>query len=55
VVKDGDYFPSADAIKSGAAVNNNATIPFGAGKTYKIRIINMSALASKCCLHPPFR
>lgn len=47
VAKGDSYFPSADAINSGEAVSNNATIPFEAGKTYKIRIINMSALASK--------
>jgi iron transport multicopper oxidase len=46
VWQNGSYYPSIEAINSGAAVNNNATIPFEAGKRYKIRIINMSALAS---------
>jgi iron transport multicopper oxidase len=41
----GSYYPSAADIASGAAVNDNATIPFEAGKKYRIRIINMSALA----------
>ncbi|CAD6564626.1 MAG: ferroxidase fet3 [Tremellales sp. Tagirdzhanova-0007] len=45
VAKNGSYFPSQDAITSGSAVSNNATIPFEAGKSYKIRVINMSALA----------
>lgn len=47
IAKNGSYFPSAEAINDGSAVNNNATIPFEAGKKYKIRIINMSALASE--------
>ena len=46
VVQNGSYFPSSDAVSTGDAVGNNATIPFVAGKTYKIRIINMSAFAS---------
>ena len=52
------YLPSAEAIRSGEGVNDNASIRFEAGKTYKIRIINMSALASefptslKAFIHP---
>lgn len=41
------YLPSAEAIKTGEGVNDNASMKFEAGKTYKIRIINMSALASE--------
>lgn len=47
LVKDGKYYPSAESVASGAAVNDNLSIPFEAGKTYKIRVINMSALASE--------
>lgn len=45
------YLPSAEAIRTGEGVNDNASLRFEAGKTYKIRIINMSALASKPCLN----
>lgn len=41
-----EYLPSAAAIRSGEGVNDNAKLHFEAGKTYKIRLINMSALAS---------
>jgi FtsP/CotA-like multicopper oxidase with cupredoxin domain len=41
-----EYLPSAAAIRSGEGVNDNAKIHFEPGKTYKIRMINMSALAS---------
>lgn len=41
------YLPSAEAIRTGEGVNDNASIKFEAGKTYKIRIINMSALSSE--------
>jgi len=41
-----EYLPSAAAIRSGEGVNDNAKIHFEPGKTYKIRLINMSALAS---------
>ena len=47
VLHGNEYYPSAEAVSNGSAVNNNATIPFQAGKTYRIRIINMSALASE--------
>lgn len=47
-----DYLPSAEAIRTGEGVNDNASLRFEAGKTYKIRIINMSALASKSRLKP---
>lgn len=47
VLKDGSYVPSVADIASGAAVNDNATIAFQPGKTYRIRIINMAALASE--------
>ncbi|WVQ83313.1 hypothetical protein IAT38_005452 [Cryptococcus sp. DSM 104549] len=45
LVKDGKYYPSAEDVASGAATNENLSIPFEAGKKYKIRVINMSALA----------
>jgi len=41
-----EYLPSAAAIQSGEGVNDNAKLHFEPGKTYKIRLINMSALAS---------
>ena len=53
VLKNGSYYPSSEAISSGAAVSNQATIPFEAGKAYKIRIINMGALASPSSLRRP--
>lgn len=46
-VHNNTYYPSAEAISDGSATNNNAQLPFEAGKKYKIRIINMSALASQ--------
>lgn len=45
VLHNGTYFPSAEAINSGEACNDNATIVFEAGKTYRIRVINMAALS----------
>ncbi|OWZ32979.1 ferro-O2-oxidoreductase [Cryptococcus neoformans c45] len=45
LVKDGRYYPSAEDVANGAAVSDNLSIPFEAGKKYKIRVINMSALA----------
>jgi iron transport multicopper oxidase len=41
------YLPSAEAIRTGEGVNDNAKLHFQPGKTYKIRIVNMSALASE--------
>jgi iron transport multicopper oxidase len=41
------YLPSAEAIRTGEGVNDNAKLHFLPGKTYKIRIVNMSALASE--------
>ena len=46
------YLPSAAAIQSGEGVNDNAKLHFEPGKTYKIRLINMSALASMSPVHP---
>ena len=45
VLHNDTYYPSPEAIANGSAVNNNASLPFEAGKTYRVRIINMSALA----------
>ncbi|WRT64797.1 uncharacterized protein IL334_001731 [Kwoniella shivajii] len=45
LVKNGQYYPSPEAVASGAATNDNLSIPFEAGKKYKMRVINMSALA----------
>ncbi|ODO09662.1 hypothetical protein I350_01875 [Cryptococcus amylolentus CBS 6273] len=45
LVKDGEYYPSPAAVASGESTNNNLNIPFEAGKKYKIRVINMAALA----------
>ena len=46
-----EYLPSAAAIQSGEGVNDNAKLHFEPGKTYKIRLINMSALASTFPFH----
>jgi len=46
-----EYLPSAAAIQSGEGVNDNAKLHFEPGKTYKIRLINMSALASMSPSH----
>jgi iron transport multicopper oxidase len=46
-----EYLPSAAAIRSGEGVNDNAKLHFEPGKTYKIRLINMSALASMSPFH----
>jgi len=40
------YFPSPQAINDGSGTNNNAKMVFEAGKTYRVRIINMAALSS---------
>ncbi|ORY31018.1 Cupredoxin [Naematelia encephala] len=45
VMHDGKYSPSAEAVRDGTATNDQASMLFQPGKTYKIRIINMSALA----------
>jgi hypothetical protein len=47
-----EYLPSAAAIRSGEGVNDNAKLHFEPGKTYKIRLINMSALASMSTATP---
>lgn len=41
VAQNGSYLPSNNAV----AYNENATIPFEAGKTYRLRIINTSSFA----------
>jgi iron transport multicopper oxidase len=51
VLKNDTYYPSAQAISDGSAVNNNAKLDFEAGKAYKVRVINMAALSSE----PHFR
>jgi iron transport multicopper oxidase len=48
IAKDGQYLSSYEDIMAGKGTNDNAIIPFQVGKKYRIRIINMSALASKC-------
>ncbi|KAL7418969.1 ferroxidase fet3 [Cryptotrichosporon argae] len=45
VAKNASYLNTNDELSAGVGVSDNATIPFVAGKTYKLRIINMSALA----------
>lgn len=39
------YLNSNEEISSGVGVSDNAVIPFAAGKSYRLRIINMAALA----------
>lgn len=43
--KDGNYLGGADKVTDGSVTNDNAKIPFEAGKTYRIRIVNMAALS----------
>jgi iron transport multicopper oxidase len=45
IAKDDKYLQTNEEISSGVGVNDNAFIPFEAGKTYRLRIINMAALA----------
>lgn len=47
MLKNDTYYPSAQAISDGSAVNNNAKLDFEAGKAYKVRVINMAALSSE--------
>jgi iron transport multicopper oxidase len=47
VAKNDSYVHSASDLMQGTGVNDGASLTFESGKTYKIRIINMSALASK--------
>jgi iron transport multicopper oxidase len=47
VAKDGQYLSSYDDLMAGKGTNNDAVIPFEAGKKYRIRVINMSSLSSK--------
>ncbi len=42
------YMNTQAELSSGTGVNDDAVLPFVAGKKYRIRIINMSALASEC-------
>ena len=41
------YMNTQAEISAGQGVSNNAFLPFEAGKRYRIRLINMSALASE--------
>jgi iron transport multicopper oxidase len=47
VAKDGQYLSSYEDLMAGKGTNNDAVIPFEAGKKYRIRVINMSSLSSK--------
>jgi hypothetical protein len=47
VAKDGKYLSSYEDLMAGKGTNNDAVIPFEAGKKYRIRVINMSSLSSK--------
>lgn len=48
----GSYVGSYEDLMNGNATNDNAFIPFTPGKRYRIRVINMSALASQSYLSP---
>jgi iron transport multicopper oxidase len=41
------YINTQSELSSGQGVSDNAILPFQAGKKYRIRVINMSALASE--------
>lgn len=49
----GSYFNTQSEISNGTGVSNGVgnecILPFEAGKKYRIRLINMSALASEFC------
>ncbi|ORX38813.1 Cupredoxin [Kockovaella imperatae] len=45
VLHNDTYYPSPESISNGSATNNNAKIHFEPGQTYRIRIVNMGALA----------
>ncbi|KAJ9102848.1 hypothetical protein QFC19_004576 [Naganishia cerealis] len=45
VAKNGKYMNTQSELSAGTGVNDEAILPFEAGKKYRIRIINMSALA----------
>jgi hypothetical protein len=47
IAKDGQYLSSYEDLMAGKGTNNDAVIPFEAGKKYRIRVINMSSLSSK--------
>lgn len=49
--QDASYLPpisgsSPDSVTSAVGFNENATLPFVPGKTYRLRIVNMSAFAA---------
>lgn len=46
VAKNGKYMNTQAELSAGTGVNDEAVLPFEAGKKYRIRIINMSALSS---------
>jgi hypothetical protein len=52
VAQNDSYIHSNEDLMKGTGVNDLASINFEAGKTYKIRVINMSALASKYTFRP---
>lgn len=41
----GNFVATRSGVADGSGVNDNAIMPFKAGKRYRIRIINMSTLA----------
>lgn len=43
----GQYLSSVEDLMQGKGTNDEAVIPFEAGKKYRIRVINMSSLSSK--------
>ncbi|KAJ9119245.1 hypothetical protein QFC22_003737 [Naganishia vaughanmartiniae] len=55
VAKNGQYMNTQSELSAGTGVNDEAVLPFEAGKKYRIRIINMSALSSTLPASPSSR
>jgi hypothetical protein len=51
VAKNGKYLNTQAELSAGTGVNDEAVLPFEAGKKYRVRIINMSALSSTSFAH----
>lgn len=47
VAQNNTYLSSNTDLMSGKGVNDDASMSFEAGKSYRVRIINMAALASE--------
>jgi hypothetical protein len=51
IAHNGTYIQPLSEIAKGTEVGNNAVLPFQPGKTYRLRVINMSGTS----LLPPFQ